>query len=164
MMFAMKRAIAPSFLLAASVSLSLAQDAPIDWKTLATEFSQNEAAAEAKYQGKLLTVSGPVSAIAGGDMTVESAAVAVTLATTDGPGPDVKCLFENSDLEPKTQLYVPEDGSEVQVRTVDGVGNETSSKPMAETGQQLTVTGSFVNFEAGDVVLRHCRLGGSAGQ
>jgi hypothetical protein len=47
---------------------------------------------------------------------------------------------------------------------VDGVGNETSSKPMAETGQQLTVTGSFVNFEAGDVVLRHCRLGGSAGQ
>jgi len=128
------------------------------------EFSHDQAAAEAKYQGKILTVSGPVSEIAGGDMTVESPAVAVTLATTDGPGPDVKCLFENSDLEPKTQLYVPDDGSEVQLRTVDGVGNETSSKPMAETGQQLTVTGSFVNFEAGDVVLRHCRLGGSAGQ
>jgi len=164
MMVAMKRVLAPAFLLAAFTSLSFAQDAPIDWKTLATEFSHDQASAEAKYQGKVLTVTGPVSEIAGGDMTVESAAVAVTLATTDGPGPDVKCLFENSDLEPKTQLYVPDDGSEVQVRTMDGTSNETSSKPMVEKGQQLTVTGSFVNFEAGDVVLRHCRLGGAAGQ
>lgn len=142
------------------VSSALAQDAPIDWRTIATEFSQDQAAAEAKYAGKMLTVTGPVSAIAGGDDTLDNPSVAVTLSTQDGPGPDVKCLFENEDLEPNTQLYVPDDGSEVQIRTVDQVGNETGSKPLIETGQQITVTGSYVEFDAGDIVLRHCRLAG----
>ena len=146
------------------VSSALAQDAPIDWRTIATEFSQDQAAAEAKYAGKMLTVTGPVSAIAGGDDTLDNPSVAVTLSTQDGPGPDVKCLFENEDLEPNTQLYVPDDGSEVQIRTVDQVGNETGSRPLIETGQQITVTGSYVEFDAGDIVLRHCRLAGGAGQ
>ena len=146
------------------VSSALAQDAPIDWRTIATEFSQDQAAAETKYAGKMLTVTGPVSAIAGGDDTLDNPSVAVTLSTQDGPGPDVKCLFENEDLEPNTQLYVPDDGSEVQVRTVDQVGNETGSRPLIETGQQITVTGSYVEFDAGDIVLRHCRLAGGAGQ
>jgi len=146
------------------VSSALAQDAPIDWRTIATEFSQDQAAAETKYAGKMLTVTGPVSAIAGGDDTLDNPSVAVTLSTQDGPGPDVKCLFENEDLEPNTQLYVPDDGSEVQIRTVDQVGNETGSRPLIETGQQITVTGSYVEFDAGDIVLRHCRLAGGAGQ
>ena len=146
------------------VSSALAQDAPIDWRTIATEFSQDQAAAEAKYAGKMLTVTGPVSAIAGGDDTLDNPSVAVTLSTQDGPGPDVKCLFENEDLEPNTQLYVPDDGSEVQIRTVDQVGNETGSRPLIQTGQQITVTGSYVEFDAGDIVLRHCRLAGGAGQ
>ena len=141
-------------------SSALAQDAPVDWRTIATEFSQDQAAAEAKYSGKMLTVTGPVSAIAAGDDTLDNPSVAVTLSTQDGPGPDVKCLFENEDLEPNTQLYVPDDGSEVQIRTVDQVGNETGSKPLIETGQQITVTGSYVEFDAGDIVLRHCRLAG----
>ncbi|MFM7375780.1 MAG: OB-fold protein [Chthoniobacterales bacterium] len=141
-------------------SSTLAQDAPVDWRTIATEFSQDQAAAEAKYQGKMLTVTGPVSAIAAGDDTLDNPSVAVTLSTQDGPGPDVKCLFENEDLEPNTQLYVPDDGSEVLIRTVDQVGNETGSKPLIETGQQITVTGSYVEFDAGDIVLRHCRLAG----
>ena len=146
------------------VSSALAQDAPIDWRTIATEFSQDQAAAEAKYAGKMLTVTGPVSAIAGGDDTLDNPSVAVTLSTQNGPGPDVKCLFENEDLEPNAQLYVPDDGSEVQIRTVDQVGNETGSRPLIETGQQITVTGSYVEFDAGDIVLRHCRLAGGAGQ
>ncbi|MFM8684592.1 MAG: OB-fold protein [Chthoniobacterales bacterium] len=141
-------------------SSALAQDAPVDWRTIATEFSQDQAAAEAKYQGKMLTVTGPVSGIAAGDDTLDNPSVAVTLSAQDGPGPDVKCLFENEDLEPNTQLYVPDDGSEVQIRTVDQVGNETGSKPLVETGQQITVTGSYVEFDAGDIVLRHCRLAG----
>jgi len=153
--------ILPLFLAVAFfASSALAQDAPVDWRTIATEFSQDQAAAEAKYQGKMLTVTGPVSAIAGGDDTLDNPSVAVTLSTQDGPGPDVKCLFENEDLEPNTQLYVPDDGSEVQIRTVDQVGNETGSKPLIETGQQITVTGSYVEFDAGDIVLRHCRLAG----
>lgn len=152
-------------LLIVSASSLLAQEsAPIDWRTIATEFSQDQAAAETKYQGKMITVTGPVSAIAGGDMTVDDPSVAVTLSTQDGPGPDVKCLFENEDLEPNTQLYVPDDGSEVQLRNVDQVGNETGSRPWIQTGQQITVTGSFVDFEAGDIVLRHCRLSGGTGQ
>ncbi|MFM8718886.1 MAG: OB-fold protein, partial [Chthoniobacterales bacterium] len=123
--------ILPLFLAVAFfASSALAQDAPIDWRTLATEFSQDQAAAEAKYQGKMLTVTGPVSGIAAGDDTLDNPSVAVTLSTQDGPGPDVKCLFENEDLEPNTQLYVPDDGSEVQIRTVDQVGNETGSKPL----------------------------------
>ena len=153
--------ILPLFLAVAFfASSALAQDAPVDWRTIATEFSQDQAAAEAKYQGKMLTVTGPVSAIAAGDDTLDDPSVAVTLSTQDGPGPDVKCLFENEDLEPNTQLYVPDDGSEVQIRTVDQVGNETGSKPLIETGQQITVTGSYVEFDAGDIVLRHCRLAG----
>jgi hypothetical protein len=47
---------------------------------------------------------------------------------------------------------------------VDQVGNETGSRPLIETGQQITVTGSYVEFDAGDIVLRHCRLAGGAGQ
>lgn len=153
-------------ILSASVVAVCAQDAPapVDWRTIATEFSKDQAAAEAKYREKVITVSGPVSAIAGGDDTLDDPSVAVTLSTQDGPGPDVKCLFENEDLEPKTQLYVPDDGSEVQLRNVDQVGNETGSKPLIEDGQQITVTGSYLDFEAGDIVLRHCRLVGAAGQ
>lgn len=145
------------FALATTVN---AQDAPVDWKTIATEFSQDPAAAGAKYQGKMLTVSGPVSAIAGGDDTLDNPSVAVTLSTPDGPGPDVKCLFENEDLEPNTQLYVPGDNSEVLVKTVDQVGNVTASRPFVQTGQQVTITGSYLDFEGGDIVLRHCRLAG----
>jgi hypothetical protein len=106
-------------------------------------------------------VSGPVSAIAEGDMTVDDPSVAVTLSTQDGPGPDVKCLFENEDLEPNTQLDVPDDGSEVIIRTVDQIGNVTGSRPFIQSGQQITVSGSYVEFDAGDIVLRHCRLAGA---
>jgi hypothetical protein len=147
---------------ALSVSSALAQDAPIDWRTIATEFSQDQAAAETKYQSRMITVSGPVSSIAEGDMTTESTpAVAVILSTADGPGPDVKCLFENGDLEPNTQLAVNDDASEVLIRTVDQIGNETGSKPFIQTGQQITVSGSYLEFDAGDIVLRHCRLVGA---
>jgi len=151
-----------TLVVALSVSSALAQDAPIDWRTIATEFSQDQAAAETKYQGRMITVSGPVSSIAEGDMTTEStAAVAVILSTQDGPGPDVKCLFENGDLEPNTQLAVSDDASEVLIRTVDQIGNETGSKPFIQTGQQITVSGSYLEFDAGDIVLRHCRLVGA---
>lgn len=139
-------------------STACAQEPPIDWKTIATEFSQDQAAAEARYQGKMVTVTGPVSSVAAGDMTLDDPAVAVTLSTPDGPGPDVKCLFENGDLEPNTQLSVPGDASEVLIKTVDQVGNVTASRPLVQTGQQTTVTGSYFDFEAGDIVLRHCRL------
>jgi len=155
-----------AFLLLACLATPIfAQEAPVDWKTLATEFSEDAAAAGGKYQGQMITVSGPVSAIAQGDMTLESApSVAVTLSTEDGPGPDVKCLFETEDLEPNQQLFVPGDNSEVILRTTDGAGNVTASKPLVQTGQAITVTGSFVNFDAGDIVLRHCRLAGGAGE
>lgn len=140
----------------------LAQQAPVDWKTLATEFSQDEAAAQAKYQGQMITVTGPVSAIAQGDMTTDDPAVAVTLSTPDGPGPDVKCLFQNEDLEPNTEIYVPDDGSEAILRKRDAVGNVVSSQPMVQSGQQVVVTGSFLEYDAGDIVLQHCRLASPA--
>lgn len=144
-------------------SAAFAQDAPIDWRTIAAEFSQDQAAAETKYAGKMITVTGPVSSLAEGDMTTETApAVAVILSTQDGPGPDVKCLFESEDLEPNTQLDVTDDGGEVLIRTVDQVGNETGSRPFIQSGQQITVSGPFFEFDAGDIVLRHCRLTGGA--
>ena len=155
------KTLALTLVAAFSVASALAQDAAIDWRTIATEFSQDQAAAEAKYQGRMITVSGPVSAIAEGDMTVDDPSVAVTLSTRDGPGPDVKCLFENEDLEPNTQLDVPDDGSEVIIRTVDQIGNVTGSRPFIQSGQQITVSGSYVEFDAGDIVLRHCRLAGA---
>ena len=155
------KTLALTLVAAFSIASALAQDAAIDWRTIATEFSQDQAAAEAKYQGRMITVSGPVSAIAEGDMTVDDPSVAVTLSTQDGPGPDVKCLFENEDLEPNTQLDVPDDGSEVIIRTVDQIGNVTGSRPFIQSGQQITVSGSYVEFDAGDIVLRHCRLAGA---
>jgi hypothetical protein len=155
------KTLALTLVAAFSVASALAQDVAIDWRTIATEFSQDQAAAEAKYQGRMITVSGPVSAIAEGDMTVDDPSVAVTLSTQDGPGPDVKCLFENEDLEPNTQLDVPDDGSEVIIRTVDQIGNVTGSRPFIQSGQQITVSGSYVEFDAGDIVLRHCRLAGA---
>jgi hypothetical protein len=155
------KTLALTLVAAFSVASALAQDAATDWRTIATEFSQDQAAAEAKYQGRMITVSGPVSAIAEGDMTVDDPSVAVTLSTQDGPGPDVKCLFENEDLEPNTQLDVPDDGSEVIIRTVDQIGNVTGSRPFIQSGQQITVSGSYVEFDAGDIVLRHCRLAGA---
>lgn len=160
----MKNPIAAALLLAVlSVCPLRAQQETVDWKTLATEFSEDSAAAQAKYQGQSLTVSGPVSAIAAGDMTTESdPAVAVTLSTADGPGPDVKCLFENEDLEPNQQLSVPADNSEVLLRTTDAIGNVTSSKPLITLGQQITVSGTFYEYDAGDIVLRHVRLAGGA--
>ena len=149
-------------LLSLMATLARGQNAPVDWLTLATEFSQDEAAASAKYAGLMLTVTGPVSSIAQGDMTVDDPSVAVFLSTQAGPGPDVKCLFENEDIAPNTQLYVPADGSEILLRKVDQIGNETGSSPLIQTGQQIVVTGSFLGFEAGDIVLRHCRLAGGA--
>ena len=155
------KTLALALVAAFSIASALAQDAAIDWRTIATEFSQDQAAAEAKYQGRMITVSGPVSAIAEGDMTVDDPSIAVTLSTQDGPGPDVKCLFENEDLEPNTQLDVPDDGSEVIIRTVDQIGNVTGSRPFIQSGQQITVSGSYVEFDAGDIVLRHSRLAGA---
>lgn len=146
------------------LNIASAQDAPVDWKVLAAEFSGDAAAAEAKYQGKLITVSGPVSSIAQGDMTTDDPAVAVILSTTDGPGPDVKCLFQNEDLATNTEIYVPDDGSEAILRKRDPAGNVISSEPLAQSGQQVTITGSFLNFDAGDIVLQHCRMAGGASQ
>ena len=147
----------------AALGTAMAQDAPVDWKTIASEFTEDAAAAQAKYQGRMITVTGPVSAIAAGDMTTESdPAVAVTLSTADGPGPEVKCLFENEDLEPNKQLYVPGDNSEVLLRTTDGAGNVTGSQPMIEAGQEVTVSGSFFGYVAGDIVIRHARLAAPA--
>lgn len=141
---------------------ALAQEAPVDWKVLATEFSQDSATAEAKYQGTMITVSGPVSAIEAGDMTVDDPSVAVTLSTVDGPGSVVKCLFENEDQSTRTELYVPDDGSEVIQRKRDSAGNVLSSEPIIQTGQQIVVTGSFLGYQAGNIVLQHCRLIGGA--
>ena len=146
--------------LLATVITATAQDAPVDWKTLATEFSKDQVAALAKYQDKIITVTGPVSAIENGDMTLDDPSLAVTLSTPDGPGPDVKCLFENSDLAPQTEYGMPDDGSEAVLRKRDSAGNVVQSQPFVQTGQQITVTGSFVNYDAGDIVLRHCRMGG----
>lgn len=143
----------------ATAILAVAQDAPVDWKTIATEFSEDVATAQAKYQGKMISVTGPVSAIAGGDMTLETPSVAVTLSAEDGPGPDVKCLFENSDLEPNTQIFVPDDGSEATLRKLDTAGNVLSTQPLAQTGQQLVISGSFFGYSGGDIILRHCRIG-----
>ena len=154
----MKTLSIPVLLILVAVN-AVAQDAPVDWKTFASEFAQDAAAAQAKYQGRMITVSGPVSAIAQGDMTTESdPAVAVTLSAEDGPGPDVKGLFENDDLQPNQQLYVPGDNSEVILRTTDQVGNVTASQPFIQSGQQITVSGSFFGFDAGDIVIRHARL------
>jgi hypothetical protein len=150
-------------LLLASAGSAAAQDAPVDWKTLATEFTEDAASAQAKYQGRTITVTGPVSAIAAGDMTTESdPAVAVTLSAPDGPGPDVKVLFENEDLQPNQQLYVPGDNSEVLLRTTDGIGNVTGSQPFIQSGQEVTVSGSFFGYVAGEIVIRHARLAGAA--
>ena len=151
-------------LLCLAANLAPAQSTPVDWQTLATEFSQDEAAASNKYQGQMITVTGPVSGIAQGDMTTDNPAVAVTLSTPAGPGPDVKCLFQNEDLAPNSEIYVPSDGSEAILRKRDNVGNVISSEPMVQTGQQIVVTGSFLEFDAGDIVLQHCRLAGGAAQ
>ena len=151
-------------LLCLAANVATAQSTPVDWQTLATEFSQDEAAASNKYQGQMITVTGPVSGIAQGDMTTDNPAVAVTLSTPAGPGPDVKCLFQNEDLAPNSEIYVPSDGSEAILRKRDNVGNVISSEPMVQTGQQIVVTGSFLEFDAGDIVLQHCRLAGRAAQ
>jgi hypothetical protein len=151
-------------LLCLAANVATAQSTPVDWQTLATEFSQDEAAASNKYQGQMITVTGPVSGIAQGDMTTDNPAVAVTLSTPTGPGPDVKCLFQNEDLAPNSEIYVPNDGSEAILRKRDNVGNVISSEPMVQTGQQIVVTGSFLEFDAGDIVLQHCRLAGGAAQ
>ena len=151
-------------LLCLAANVAPAQSTPVDWQTLATEFSQDEGAASNKYQGQMITVTGPVSGIAQGDMTTDNPAVAVTLSTPAGPGPDVKCLFQNEDLAPNSEIYVPSDGSEAILRKRDNVGNVISSEPMVQTGQQIVVTGSFLEFDAGDIVLQHCRLAGGAAQ
>ena len=151
-------------LLCLAANVATAQNTPVDWQTLATEFSQDEAAASNKYQGQMITVTGPVSGIAQGDMTTDNPAVAVTLSTPAGPGPDVKCLFQNEDLAPNSEIYVPSDGSEAILRKRDNVGNVISSEPLVQTGQQSVVTGSFLEFDAGDIVLQHCRLAGGAAQ
>jgi len=145
-------------LLCLAAHAAMGQSTPVDWQILATEFSQDEAAASTKYQGQMIKVAGPVSSIAQGDMTTDNPAVAVTLSTPAGPGPDVKCLFQNEDLAPNTEIYVPDDGSEAILRKRDPVGNVISSEPLVQTGQQIVVTGSFLEFDAGDIVLQHCRL------
>lgn len=139
-----------------------AQSVPLDWQTLAAEFSKDAAAAEAKYQGKMLTVTGPVSAVAQGDMTLDIPSVAVTLAASNGAAPDVKLLFEPGDLEPNTEIHVTGDNSEALLRRLSPAGKVESSRPLVQIGQQVTATGSFMDYEAGDIILRHARLSGGA--
>lgn len=157
----MKKLLLPVALLFGGWSVLPAQEGPVDWQVLAGEFAQDAAAAEAKYQGQMLTVTGPVAGIAQGDMTTDSPSVAVRLSTPDGSGPGIKCLFEAEDLAQNTEIYVPDDGSEAILRKRDTAGNLISSEPFVQTGQQITVTGSFLGFQVGDVVLQHCRLAGA---
>ena len=142
-------------LLALAPVAALAQDAPIDWKTLAAEFAKDSAAAETKYQGKMLTVTGPVSAVSSGDTDTPS--VQVTLSDASGPGPDVKCSFDPADREPNTELYVGDGSNEVLLRRRDETGRLLESKPFAEIGQQFTVRGTFSDFDAGDIIISHAR-------
>ena len=141
-----------------------AQDAPVDWQTLASEFAQDAAQAEAKYQGKMITVAGPVSSIAQGDMTTDEVSLAVVLSADNGPGPDVKCLFQIADLPVNTEFNLPDDGSEVLLLKRDGAGNVVSSQPFLQTGQQATVSGSFLSYDAGDIIIQHCRIAGPASE
>lgn len=142
-------------LVALAPVVALAQDAPIDWKVLATEFSKDSSTAEAKYQGKVLTVTGPISAVGTGD--TDKPCVEITISSNDGPGPDVKCQFDPSDLEPNIELFVEDGGSEVLRRRRDEAGKLLESKPFAEVGQQITVKGTFADFDAGDIVIGHAR-------
>lgn len=153
----------PVALLCAATSSVFAQTPAVDWTTIATEFADDAAAAQAKYQDQVVTVTGPISAIAAGDMTVGNPSVAVTLSTENGPAASVKCLFENMDLEPNTEIQVPDEAGEALLIKRDSSGNITSSSPIFGVGQKITVTGDYIDFSAGDVVLRHCRIaGGSA--
>jgi hypothetical protein len=155
----MKTAYLPIvFFMLATAMLLRAQGGAVNWQTLAEEFAQDAAAAQAKYQGQMLTVTGPVASIAQGDMTTDSPSVAIKLSTPDGPGPDVKCLFESEDLAQNTEIYVPDDGSEAILRKRDTAGNLISSEPFVQAGQQVTISGSFLGYQAGDIVLQHCRL------
>lgn len=138
------------------------QDAPVDWATLAAEFTKDLAAAEAKYQDKMLTVTGPVSSIAQGDMTLDNPSVAVTLSTADGPGSDVKLLFEPEDLEPSTQIQVSGDNSEALIQKLSPEGKVETSRAMIQIGQQVTATGTFIDYQGGDIVLRHAKMAGSS--
>lgn len=158
------KAVPFCFFLCLAAQLATGQSTPVDWQTLAAEFSQDEAAASVKYQGQMLTVTGPVSGVAQGDMTTDNPAVAITLSTPTGPGPDVKCLFQNEDLAQNTEIYVPDDGSEAILRKRDSIGNVVSSEPLVQTGEQIVVTGSFLKFDAGDIVLQHCRLAGNVAE
>jgi type II secretory pathway pseudopilin PulG len=162
MMGIMKTPLFPTLLFMLATATLLRAQGAVDWQTLAQEFAQDAAAAQAKYQGQMLTVTGPVASVAQGDMTTDSPSVAVKLSTPDGPGPDVKCLFESEDLAQNTEIYVPDDGSEAILRKRDSAGNLISSEPLVQTGQQVTISGSFLGYQAGDIVLQHCRLAAGA--
>jgi len=154
----MKWLLCSLVLLLGGLSVLRAQEGPVEWQVLAGEFAQDAAAAEAKYQGQMLTVTGPVAGVEQGDMTTDSPSVAVRLSTPGVSGPGIKCLFESEDLAQNTEIYVPDDGSEAILRKRDTAGNLISSEPFVQTGQQVTVTGSFLGFQVGDIVLQHCRL------
>jgi hypothetical protein len=145
--------------LIAAATIVLAQTPAVDWKTIAAEFAEDDGGAQAKYQDQVLTVTGPVSGIAAGDMTVGNPSVAVTLSAENGPAAEVKLLFENMDLEPNTEIQAPDDAGEALLIKRDSAGNVISSAPIFKIGQQITVTGDYIDFSAGSVVLRHCRLG-----
>ena len=97
-------------------------DAPIDVEVTATrmyeDYEANRVAADQKYDGKVLAVSGTVETIAGGD----DSPYYIDLATGQLSLVSVRCYFSQSHLNELTKLQT---GDRVELR---GMGDESEDR------------------------------------
>jgi hypothetical protein len=120
------------------------------------DFASQQTAAVQKYQGMRVTVYGRVGQV-GVDDDLDGDPLAVYMQMAQNPTPDVKAVFADDDVPQSAELEVSDDQSQAIAFHRDMDGNIVSQRPFVVVGENVAITGTFDNFEAGDIVLKNCR-------
>jgi hypothetical protein len=121
-----------------------------------TDFRTDANAAEQKYGGNLLTIRGRVGVIAPPQDGVNQ--LSVTLQEYENPTPGVQCLFSQDAFPANSNVVIGTGGSQAILEHKDERGFKTGETPFAIVNEQVTIRGSYSEFDGANLVLQDCQL------
>jgi len=122
---------------------------------IVSDFRTNPQAADQKYGGNRITVTGRVGRVETGGDGVDL--LAVYLQEYENPTPDVKAFFPQDMFPPSSSVEISADNSQAIVLHNNHRGVLTMETPFAVVGQQIGIEGTYEHMQAGNIVLKDSR-------
>lgn len=134
----------------------LPEDGAVTLEQIVSDFRTDPVAADKKYGGNQITVTGRVGDV---ENAMEAGYVlAVYLQEYENTTPDVKCLFARSAL-PEGATVSVDDTTNQALLTGDGfAGPSDEQQAFVSVDQKVSITGDYDQFIAGNIVLKNCTL------